>query len=131
MKVLTIRVFLVFLILLVSLLVPPPKPQQASTTLEQTSPLAEQVDEFIKGLVAEDKFSGVVLVARDGTPIFKRAYGLASKEFNVPNRLDTKFNLVSMTKMFTGVAIARMRRGDVNRRVRSNNSIQWTRYAWH
>jgi CubicO group peptidase (beta-lactamase class C family) len=53
-------------------------------------------------------FSGTVLLAKDGVPIFKGAYGVANKDFNVPNRIDTKFNLGSMNKMFTAVAIAQL-----------------------
>lgn len=67
-----------------------------------------EVDAFVKGLVAEGKFSGAVLVARDGKSIFKRAYGLANREFDVPNRVDTRFNLASAGKMFTGVAVAQL-----------------------
>jgi len=44
----------------------------------------------------------------NGVPIFKKAYGLANKSFNVPNQIDTKFNLGSMNKMFTAVAIAQL-----------------------
>jgi CubicO group peptidase (beta-lactamase class C family) len=70
--------------------------------------IAEQVEPLINQLVKEDRFSGVVLVAKDGAPIFEKAYGLASKEFNVPNNLDTRFNIASVTKMFTAVSIARL-----------------------
>lgn len=49
-----------------------------------------------------------MLVAKDGMPILKKAYGLASRAYNVPNRIDTKFNLGSMNKMFTAVAIAQL-----------------------
>jgi CubicO group peptidase (beta-lactamase class C family) len=49
-----------------------------------------------------------VLIAKNGKPILERAYGLASKGFNIPNRTDTKFNLASMNKMFTAVAIAQL-----------------------
>jgi CubicO group peptidase (beta-lactamase class C family) len=59
----------------------------------------------MKRLAAADAFSGTLLVAKDGKPIFKRAYGLASKAYNVPNRIDTKLNIASTTKMFTAVAI--------------------------
>jgi CubicO group peptidase (beta-lactamase class C family) len=48
------------------------------------------------------------LLAKDGQPQFKRAYGLASVTFQVPNKVDTKFNLASMGKMFTGVAVAQL-----------------------
>jgi CubicO group peptidase (beta-lactamase class C family) len=36
------------------------------------------------------------------------AYGHAEKNFCGPNKLDTKFNLGSMNKMFTSVAIAQL-----------------------
>jgi len=57
---------------------------------------------------AQGQFSGAVLVAKNGQPIFKAAYGLASRRYNVPNQVDTKFNLGSMNKMFTAVAIAQL-----------------------
>ncbi len=53
-------------------------------------------------------FSGTVLLAKDGKVLFKAAHGQASKRFNVPNRIDTKFHFASMNKMFTGVAIAQL-----------------------
>lgn len=63
---------------------------------------------YLEELVATDAFSGAVLVAKDDMTLFARAYGLASRAFGAPNRLDTKFNLGSMNKMFTGVAIAQL-----------------------
>ena len=38
----------------------------------------------------------------------EKAYGLANKDTNTPNKIDTKFNIGSMNKMFTGVAIAQL-----------------------
>ena len=58
--------------------------------------------------MAADLFSGSVVVAHDGKPILSRAYGLASRAHDVPNRTNTKFNLGSMNKMFTGVAVAQL-----------------------
>ena len=58
--------------------------------------------------VKDDEFSGVVLVAKNGIPLFKKAYGLANKSYNIQNRLDTKFNIASLGKMFTGVAITQL-----------------------
>ena len=58
----------------------------------------------VEKLVQADQFSGTVLLAHDGEILWKAAYGLASKRFSVPNRIDTKFNLGSMNKMFTAVA---------------------------
>lgn len=70
--------------------------------------LAEEIERFVGRLVAADIFSGAVLVAQRGQPIFMRAYGLASQEFDIPNRVDTKFNVGSLNKMFTAVAISRL-----------------------
>ncbi len=63
---------------------------------------------YLEQLVADDQFSGTVLVAKDATILFKHAYGWASQDFEVPNQVDTKLNLGSMNKMFTGVAIAQL-----------------------
>lgn len=66
--------------------------------------IGERLGRYLDRLAAADRFSGTVLVAKDGEVLFKGAYGLASKRFAVPNRVDTKFNLGSMNKMFTAVA---------------------------
>ena len=53
-------------------------------------------------------FSGSVLVARGQEVIFEQALGLASIRWQVPNRLETRFDLGSINKLFTQVAIARL-----------------------
>lgn len=55
-----------------------------------------------------DHFGGVVLVARKGKPIFHKAYGMANYEWNIPNSLDTKFRIGSVSKTFTGAAIMKL-----------------------
>jgi len=55
-----------------------------------------------------DEFSGVVLVARDARVLFHEAFGLADREAKVPNRKDTKFNLGSINKNFTRVAVLQL-----------------------
>jgi CubicO group peptidase (beta-lactamase class C family) len=54
--------------------------------------------------LTQDDFSGTILVAHNNKIIEKRAYGLSSIEYDVKNRVDTKFNIASITKMFTSVA---------------------------
>lgn len=53
-------------------------------------------------------FSGVVLVAHNGVPEFERAYGMADREANRPNNLETSFNLGSINKFFTQIAIRQL-----------------------
>jgi len=67
-----------------------------------------QLDAFLQKQVAADKFSGCVLIAKDEMPIFRKAYGFASKRFGIPNQIDTKFNLGSVTKIFTKVAVMQL-----------------------
>jgi CubicO group peptidase (beta-lactamase class C family) len=70
--------------------------------------MARELDAFISKLADADVFSGAALLAKDGKVIYKKAFGMANKDFNAPNRVDTKFNLGSMNKMFTSVAIAQL-----------------------
>lgn len=53
-------------------------------------------------------FSGVVLIAHDGKTVLEKAGGLANRADGTPNRIDTKFNLGSINKLFTKVAIAQL-----------------------
>ena len=53
---------------------------------------------------AADEFTGTVLVAKDGKPVFEGAYGFAEREGKVPNTPATRFRFGSMGKMFTAVA---------------------------
>ena len=80
---------------------------------ESTGPLTEieltaKLEGYLDALVAKDEFSGVVLVAKGETPVLRRAYGLASKEYNAPNQIDTRFNLGSINKFFTRIAIEQL-----------------------
>ena len=77
--------------------------------------IVRELDAFLQRLSDADVFSGAVLLAKDGKPLFQKAYGDASKDFGVPNRTDTPFNLGSMNKMFTAVAIAQLaERGQIS-----------------
>ncbi len=63
---------------------------------------------FIQQQADQDRFSGTVLVAKNGLPVFTAAHGYANLDHHVPNKLDTRFNLGSMNKMFTAVAVAQL-----------------------
>lgn len=57
---------------------------------------------------AEDRFSGVVMLAKDGRPVLTKAWGYADPAKAIPNKTDTKFNLGSINKFFTKVAIGQL-----------------------
>jgi D-alanyl-D-alanine carboxypeptidase len=62
----------------------------------------------LDALVAQDKFAGAVLVAKNGKTIFAQAYGLADREKKTPNTLATRFRIGSMNKMFTATAVLQL-----------------------
>src|SRR5689334_1272642 len=63
---------------------------------------------WLQRTAAAGRFSGDVLVAKDGRPVLQRHYGLANRANRTPNRLDTRFNLASLGKPLTAVAVARL-----------------------
>ena len=84
---------------------PPAEMKPKKLTPEQ---MTQELDALMTKVAQADVFSGAVLLAKDGQVIYKKAAGMANKDFNVPNRIDTKFNLGSMNKMFTSVSIAQL-----------------------
>ena len=85
-----------------------PKPLAGAMGKLSDKEIGRELGEFSKKLAAADVFSGTILLARNGEVVYKGAFGIANKDFNAPNRIDTKFNLGSMNKMFTAVAIAQL-----------------------
>jgi len=82
------------------------RPSQASEV--KPAELARELETYLQELSTKDDFSGVVVLAKDGAPFFQKAYGLQSKEYGVPNNLDTKFNIGSIDKAFTKIAIGQL-----------------------
>jgi CubicO group peptidase (beta-lactamase class C family) len=66
------------------------------------------VERYLNEESKADAFSGVVLIAEKDKPVFSKAYGLANREANVANRQDTKFNLGSVNKIFTRIAVGQL-----------------------
>ncbi len=62
-----------------------------------------QIKNYLDNL-NETEFSGTILIAENDKIIDKRAYGFSSLEYDIKNKIDTKFNIASITKMFTAVA---------------------------
>jgi CubicO group peptidase (beta-lactamase class C family) len=67
--------------------------------------LVATVRAHFEKIAKADEFSGVVLIAKDARVLFHEAYGNADREKMTPNQKDTKFNLGSINKSFTRVAI--------------------------
>src|SRR5262249_55022660 len=64
-------------------------------------------------------FSGVVLLAYQGQPVIKKAYGLADREADTPVTLRTQFVTASVTQTFTAVAVMQLiGKGDLSAETR-------------
>lgn len=74
-----------------------------SSVFAQT--LEQQVDEYLKEAYKADEPGVSFLIAKDGKPIYQKAFGLANLELNVPMTPKNVFEIGSITKQFTAVAI--------------------------
>jgi CubicO group peptidase (beta-lactamase class C family) len=68
----------------------------------------DKLDKLISAYTEYGKFNGSVLVAEKGNVIYKKGFGLADMEWNIPNQPDTKHRLGSITKQFTAMLIMQL-----------------------
>jgi CubicO group peptidase (beta-lactamase class C family) len=69
---------------------------------------AAYIDAVASRMAAADFFSGVVIIARDDEPLLAKAYGFEDRDARRLNRLDSRFNIGSMNKLFTALAIMQL-----------------------
>ncbi len=83
-------------------------PTAAITPRPDAQQLSEKADAYLQAQVRNDMFSGTVLVARDGKPLFVKSYGMANYELGAPNTADNSYLLGSLVKQFTAAAILQL-----------------------
>ena len=69
---------------------------------------ADQIDQLISKYAEYGKFNGSVLVSDQGKVIYKKGFGMANMEWDIPNAPDTKHRLGSITKQFTAMLILQL-----------------------
>lgn len=69
---------------------------------------AGELSAIVGRYAAEKNFSGALIVEREGTELFGAASGLAHRGFKAPNRVETRFDTASVTKLFTAAAAFRL-----------------------
>jgi len=70
--------------------------------------IAEKSDGYFAMLADQGKFSGSLLITRDGKTVFGKSYGLANQEYGIPNTPQTIFRIGSLSKQFTALAIMQL-----------------------
>lgn len=74
--------------------------------------LPKQDEQFIDSIMSiyykPTTPGAVLLIAKNGQPVFRKAYGLANMELNVLNKPENIFRIGSMSKQFTAVSILKL-----------------------
>ena len=73
---------------------------------------AKKIDEFITPFSTANQFSGVVLASENGKVIYEKAFGLANADYKIPNQLNTRIGIASITKYMTSVILNRLIEGN-------------------
>ena len=69
---------------------------------------AAKIDKFITPFARTNQFSGVVLASENGKVIYEKAFGLANADYKIPNQLNTRIGIASITKYMTSVILSRL-----------------------
>lgn len=65
----------------------------------------EKMDELMKAYHGFNMFDGSVLVVENGKIVYKNAFGMANREWDIPNTTDTKFMIGSVSKPITAILV--------------------------
>jgi len=66
------------------------------------------LDSFIDSFTLKNNFNGTILVQQKSGKAYQKSFGLANFQFKVPNKIETKYKIASITKLFTSVLIMQL-----------------------
>ena len=66
---------------------------------------SKEIDNYTQAEYKVKEFNGTILVMQKGKAIYKKSFGMADREWNIPNTADAKFRIGSVTKQFTAACI--------------------------
>ena len=69
---------------------------------------SKRIDDFVTPFVKAKHFSGVILASKNGKIIYEKAFGLANAAHGIPNKIDTRFGIASVTKHMTKAIAIRL-----------------------
>ncbi len=69
---------------------------------------AGKIDRLITAYYQNGVFNGVVLVSEKGKVIYKKTFGVADREWDIPATIDSKFKIASLSKSFTAMLILQL-----------------------
>lgn len=78
---------------------------RSAVPIDNAELFCARVDEFLQMARSRVGFSGAVIVARNGTPVYEGAFGGSDIDADPKNSVDTPFRIASLSKQFTAAAI--------------------------
>ncbi|MCB0703840.1 MAG: serine hydrolase [Saprospiraceae bacterium] len=75
---------------------------------QEPATFVEELHDYLHELEEQGDFNLNILLAKDGTVLIEEAFGIANRNDNIPNQLDTRFNIASIGKLFTATAIIKL-----------------------
>ena len=88
--------------------VPTPKVGAPKAVQISEKDLVRQLSHSLDSLSRSGEFSGVAVLAKKDQLVFQQAYGMADRDARRPNNPQTAFNLGSINKIFTQIAIMQL-----------------------
>jgi len=86
-----------------------------AATAQQDSRLSAAFDKVLKEQFPLNETGAIALISSHGKIIYKKAFGMANLELNVPMQTTNVFRIGSITKQFTAIAILQlMEQGKLN-----------------
>ena len=78
-------------------------------TFSQENPFVDDLEDYLEELSQDDNFGLSIMITKGGERLLQKSYGYASREHGVLNTINSKFNIASIGKLFTAVAIFQLR----------------------
>ncbi len=70
----------------------------------QSPNLNKYVDSYVK----ENNFNGTILIQKKSKITYQKSFGYANIPYKIPNKIETKYKIASITKAFTSVLILQL-----------------------
>jgi len=79
-----------------------------SATAALAQDKTQKIDALLKAYYDYGQLNGAVLVSENGKVIYKKGFGMANMEWEIPIQPDTRFRIASVTKQFTATLILQL-----------------------
>ena len=80
----------------------------AQITPKKVEAAIKKITSYLDKIDSENKFNGTLLITEHDKVLFQQAYGYEDENREIPNTVETAYDIASMGKMFTAVSIMQL-----------------------